>query len=65
MDVLDAQPRVIDVGTQIGHSPLRAYVMGERGASNERATVEDISLMSKMVEEAMTAALLHPGCVQI
>lgn len=58
LDVLDGQSRVIDIGTQIAHGPLRAYVMGERGAANETATPEDISLMAKMVEEAMTAGAL-------
>jgi N-acyl-D-aspartate/D-glutamate deacylase len=58
LDTLDAQPRVIDIGTQIGHSPLRAYVMGERGASNEQASDADISSMSQMVAEAMAAGAL-------
>ena len=58
LDTLDTQPRVIDIGTQIGHSPLRAYVMGERGASNEQASDADISSMSQMVAEAMAAGAL-------
>ena len=53
MDVLDRQHRVLDVGVQIAHGPLRAYVMGERGAANEPATDEDIELMAKFVEEAI------------
>ena len=53
MDVLAAQPRIMDLGVQIAHGALRAFVMGDRGAANESATAEDISLMSKLVEEAM------------
>ena len=31
-----AMKRVLDVGTQVPHCAVRAYVMGERGAHNER-----------------------------
>ena len=58
LDALDKMPRVIDIGTQIAHGALRAYVMGDRGAANEPATVDDISLMAKMVEEAMSHGAL-------
>ncbi|MEY3266545.1 MAG: hypothetical protein RJA15_991 [Actinomycetota bacterium] len=58
LDILDSQERVIDIGTQIAHGPLRGYVMGERGAANEHATEQDIALMSKHVEEAMAAGAL-------
>lgn len=55
LDVLDRLPRVMDIGSQIGHGPLRAYVMGDRGASNEPATDGDIALMAQLVEEALRA----------
>jgi N-acyl-D-amino-acid deacylase len=58
LDVLEGQSRVIDIGTQIAHGPLRAYVMGDRGAANETATPEDISMMAKLVEEAITQGAL-------
>src|ERR1700692_2992054 len=35
LDALDTMPRVMDVGTQVPHGAVRAYVMGERGARNE------------------------------
>ena len=58
MDVLASQQRVIDIGTQIAHGPLRAYVMGERGAANETATPEDIAMMSKLVDDAFAHGAL-------
>ena len=58
MDVLATQPRIMDIGVQIAHGALRGYVMGDRGAANEKATEEDIALMAKHVEEAIAHGAL-------
>ena len=58
LDSLDAQERVLDVATQVPHSAVRAYVMGDRGARNEEATAEDIAAMSAIVAEGMEAGAL-------
>ena len=58
LDALDRAPRMLDIGTQIAHGPLRVYVMGERGARNEPATAEDIQAMAEIVREAMEAGAL-------
>ena len=58
LDVLDSQKRILDVGVQIAHGPLRAYVMGDRGAANETASNDDIALLSKLVDEAITNGAL-------
>ncbi len=58
LDALEAMPRAIDVGAQIAHGPLRAYVMGERGAKNAQATPEDIARMRELVREALVAGAL-------
>ncbi len=58
LDVLDSQKRILDVGVQIAHGPLRAYVMGDRGAANETASNDDIALMAKLVDEAIANGAL-------
>jgi N-acyl-D-amino-acid deacylase len=55
LDALSAMQRAIDVGAQVPHGAVRAYVMGERGAHNEPATEEDIARMAGIVRDAMRA----------
>jgi len=55
LDVLGAMPRVIDIGAQISHGPLRAYVMGDRASTDEPATGDEIHTMAGLVEEALRA----------
>src|SRR5262249_21383211 len=58
LDALDRMPRALDVGTQVPHGAVRAYVMGERGAANEPATPDDIAVMARVVGEAIQAGAL-------
>ncbi|QLY32837.1 N-acyl-D-amino-acid deacylase family protein [Nocardia huaxiensis] len=58
LDALDALPLAIDVGTQVPHGAVRAYVMGEGGAKNEPAAAEDIAMMAKLVREGIEAGAL-------
>ncbi|HEY8525082.1 MAG TPA: amidohydrolase family protein [Acidimicrobiales bacterium] len=58
LDALERLPRAIDVGTQVPHGAVRAYVMGERGAKNEPATPEDIAAMAEIVREGVAAGAL-------
>ena len=58
LDAVDARAYVMDVGTQIAHGPLRAYVMGQRGADNMPATEEDRRSMATLVEQALRAGAL-------
>lgn len=58
LDALERQPHVLDMGTQIAHGALRAFVMGDRGANNDDATADDISQMSALTEEALRAGAL-------
>jgi N-acyl-D-aspartate/D-glutamate deacylase len=58
LDYLDQLPKAIDIGTQVPHGAVRAYVMGDRGARNEDANPEDIQEMSAIVKEGIQAGAL-------
>jgi N-acyl-D-aspartate/D-glutamate deacylase len=58
LDALARMPRALDVGAQVPHGAVRAYVMGERGAANEPATPQDIATMARLVREALEAGAL-------
>ncbi len=58
LDAIARRPLVLDYGTQLAHGPLRAYVMGERGAANEPATADDIAAMRRLTVEALRAGAL-------
>jgi N-acyl-D-amino-acid deacylase len=58
LDALERMPRAIDVGTQIPHGAIRAYVMGERGAKNERAEPHEVAEMARLVKEGLQAGAL-------
>jgi N-acyl-D-aspartate/D-glutamate deacylase len=55
LDRLAEMPRVLDIGAQIGHGPLRAYVMGARASTDEAPTNDEIATMATLVEEALRA----------
>lgn len=55
LDALERKPLAIDVGTQIPHGAVRAYVMGERGINHEEASPEEIEKMKQIVQEAVRA----------
>lgn len=58
LNAVEKFPRAIDVGAQVPHCAVRTYVMGERGARNEKATENDIEQMAAIVKEGIQEGAL-------
>jgi N-acyl-D-aspartate/D-glutamate deacylase len=59
LDAVDRRPHAIDIGAQMPHAALRAYVMGERGADHEiDPTPDEIAEMSRLTYDALLAGAL-------
>ena len=54
LDVVDRLPKGINYAVYVGHSSLRAYVMGER-SFEQAATDDDLSQMSRELEAGLRA----------
>src|SRR5579864_3860554 len=58
LDAVERHPHDIDFASQIPHSAVRVYVMGQRGADREAATPEDLAKMQGVVREAIGVGAL-------
>ncbi|MBV9842736.1 MAG: amidohydrolase family protein [Sphingomonadaceae bacterium] len=58
LDALDQRRLDIDVATQLPHSALRVFVMGERAAGYEPPNAEDLERMRALTTEAIRAGAL-------
>ncbi|MEY2569918.1 MAG: N-acyl-D-amino-acid deacylase [Acidimicrobiaceae bacterium] len=56
LDALDRLPRALDVGTQVPHAAVRAFVMRDR--AHDDATADDLAAMSAIVRDALLAGAL-------
>jgi N-acyl-D-aspartate/D-glutamate deacylase len=55
LDAIGRKAFALDVGAQVPHGALRAYVMGERAGRKERATAADIAEMVRLTRAAQDA----------
>lgn len=58
MNAVEASPLALDVGLQVPHAAVRAYVMGDRAPALEPATAEETEQMARLVVEALDAGAL-------
>ena len=58
MDALDARPYDLDIAAQVPHSPVRVFVMGQRGVEREPATPEDNAAMAELAAAGIRAGAL-------
>lgn len=58
LDALSKRNFAIDVGTQVPHGAIRAYVLGEQGATNAQVDAADIQSMAEIVKQGLEAGAL-------
>ena len=58
MDALGARPYDLDIAAQVPHSPVRVFVMGERGVNREPASAADNAAMAKLAAAGVRAGAL-------
>lgn len=58
LDLLASRQYDMDVCAYIPHAPVRVYVMGQRGADREPATVEELQPMARIVREGVEAGAM-------
>lgn len=55
LDYLGSRAYALDIAAQVPHGPVRNYVMGARGRTDEDATAEELAAMETLVEQALRA----------
>jgi N-acyl-D-aspartate/D-glutamate deacylase len=58
LDALAARSFDIDVATMIPHSPIRVYVMGQRGSAHEASSAADRTAMTRIVADAVRSGAI-------
>jgi N-acyl-D-aspartate/D-glutamate deacylase len=56
LDSLDRQARTIDIGSQVPHAALRAFVMGERGADPaQHPSLDELERLAELLGQGLDA----------
>ena len=55
LDALDEMNHAIDIGVQVPHNPVRAYVMGPGGGFDRQVTDNELAEMTRIVGEGLAA----------
>jgi N-acyl-D-aspartate/D-glutamate deacylase len=58
LDALESKPRAIDVGAQVPHAAVRAYVLGDRCNTDYEPNADEIAQMAELVREGVEAGAL-------
>ena len=58
IDYLETRTFTMDIGTQVPHSAVRNYVMGERALRHEDASAEDLEAICRIVADGLHAGAL-------
>ena len=58
LDALETKARALDIAAKVPHGAVRAYVMGERGATDVDANAQERAAMAALVGEAIRAGAL-------
>jgi N-acyl-D-aspartate/D-glutamate deacylase len=58
LDAIEQRHTDVDFAAQLPHSPLRVFVMGERGVNLEPPTEHDLAEMRRLTKEAIEAGAL-------
>jgi len=58
LDALEQRQSDVDFAAQLPHSPLRVFVMGERGANLAAPTADELQEMRRLTAEAVQAGAL-------
>jgi N-acyl-D-aspartate/D-glutamate deacylase len=58
MEAIRRAPKMINLATFVGHTPIRMYVMGADDSATREATPEEIATMKQLVAEALEAGAI-------